>query len=154
MPPLLSAESLVTLVTNVTRTMFGFSFRLGESARGARLRYRVALLTIGAQTPVTVALATDEPGARALGGSMFQCPPAEVDLSMAEDSMCELVNMTAGQIKSALSLDAALGLPRVTDPARVLRAASRWERVTLRAEPMELEVWLSIEPSDWSEHHP
>jgi hypothetical protein len=44
---------------------------------------------------------------------MFACRREDVDHHMMNDSLCELVNMPAGLVKSAMSLDQALGLPKI-----------------------------------------
>lgn len=75
----------------------------------------------------------------ALSSAMFSVGPGEVDTSMINDALCELVNMTAGLVKGALSLDQALGLPRIAgDPASFDNAHS----VVLRAEGLGLVLWI------------
>jgi hypothetical protein len=148
--PMPTAETLALLVTKVTSTMLGFGFRVGDPRRGELLRFRLVLLTIGDALPVTLVLGTDQRGAAQLASRIFACAPEECDLGMMEDAMRELTNMAAGQVKNALALDAALGLPYLVEAPRLLKNGnSKWRRVTLKSEPMELAVWLSDNPSDW-----
>ena len=105
---------LATLVSNVTQTMCGISF---SAAKGERptgdLCWRVATLPIGGERPLTVVLSSSQRGCTALGAALFSCDPSTLDDSMIEDSLRELLNMAAGQIKGALALDQALGLPEI-----------------------------------------
>jgi len=114
MPSLPDARTLATLVTNVTQPMCGISFQPADpQVETTTLRWRVASLPIRGTHPVQVTLSSDEPGCHALGAALFAMPASELDPSMIDDSLCELLNMAAGQIKSALGLDQALGLPRI-----------------------------------------
>ena len=74
---------------------------------------------------------------------MFACPPGEVDSAMMNDSLCELVNMTAGLLKSAMSLNQALGLPKILsgpDAPDVPPASPHV--VVLKAEACGLVLWI------------
>jgi len=42
---------------------------------------------------------------------MFSCPASDVDPSMINDALRELVNMTAGLLRTELALDQALAVP-------------------------------------------
>ena len=116
--------TLATLVSNVTQTMCGISFGVSESKETAVACWRMAVLNVTGGTPWQVALFSDEKGCTALGAALFQCEPDTLDTSMLEDSLCELLNMAAGQIKGVLASDSALGLPRITSPD-TLTAKSR-----------------------------
>ena len=73
-------------------------------------------------------------------------PPAELDAEMIDDSLRELLNMAAGQIKGALAIDQALGLPKVvTEPDLAKRAADAMKQgVLLRSEDdLGLLIWIS-----------
>lgn len=107
-------NALAALVSSVTQTMCGVSF----SAQNRDLNepyqaWRVCLLTIPGKRPIRVVLTSDEAGAAALGAGMLGMPAEELAPDMVEDSLKELLNMAAGQIKRALSLDQPLGLPKV-----------------------------------------
>ena len=103
------------------------------------LLWRTAALSIPGRWPLSVALSSDAGGCAALGAALFACPPDQLDPSMIDDSLCELVNMTAGQIRLLMALDQALGLPRVGaggGPVGVNEAG--WTQVVLSSGPVEL----------------
>jgi hypothetical protein len=139
----LTDEHLAKLVSRVTETMTGISFTVSPSREiDAALLAHAAVLTIGDDV-LTVGLASDEKGSARLGSALFSCAPAQVDASMRNDSMSELVNMTAGQIKAALLLDWALGLPKVVGAGAPRPDGPGWRKVRLRATGVELVVLLS-----------
>jgi len=111
--------TLATLVSNVTQTMCGISFGVAEPNQKAVACWRMAVLNVTGGSPWQVALFSDRDGCTALGAALFQCPPDSLDNSMLEDSLCELLNMAAGQIKSLLAADSALGLPKITSPSEL-----------------------------------
>jgi hypothetical protein len=119
MPSLPDPSTLATLVSNVTQTMCGISFGVAASDQKAVACWRMAVLNIAGESPWQVALFSDQSGCTALGAALFQCPPDTLDNSMLEDSLCELLNMAAGQIKGLLSADSALGLPKITSPGQL-----------------------------------
>lgn len=106
-------EKLAALVTGITETMLGISFKPAAFTDVGRWRWRTAVLPIPGPVPITVGLSSDEPGCLALGSAMFACERERLDATMMNDALCELVNMTAGLVKATMSLDQALGLPRV-----------------------------------------
>jgi hypothetical protein len=120
------AGTLAQLVSNVTQTMCGISFSAaaGESP-STELCWRVATLPIRGERPLRVVLSSSRRGCAALGAALFSCPPDTLDDGMIEDSLRELLNMAAGQIKGVLALDQALGLPEIVagneESARVLK---------------------------------
>lgn len=55
----------------------------------------------------------------------------------------ELVNMTAGQIKNALSMDRTLGLPRVLSAGtKIDTEKGNWRTVRMTSGRNELVLWL------------
>ena len=151
-------ETLARLVSGVTETMFGLSFSLfvegcAEAPPWQRPTWRTVLLEIDGGRPHTVAIASDQASAATLGGAMFSCAAAEVDDSMAADSLGELVNIVAGQVKRAISLDAALGLPRmVVGGGDDAMNRCTWRGATLRGASSELKVWVAIADTPPSEN--
>ncbi len=109
--------------------------------------WRTALLPIPGARPLTIGLSSDEQGCVALSGAMFSVPPERVDSSMINDSLCELVNMTAGLVKTAMQLDQALGLPRVVanDHAATLGSCA----VVLKADHLGLVLWIREGSADF-----
>jgi Chemotaxis phosphatase CheX len=135
MTKLPNPERLAALVSNVTQTMCGISFGIAQPSDPGVACWRIASLTITGAHPLHVALFSDERGCTALGSALFDCAPEALDSSMINDSLCELLNMAAGQIKGALALDLSLGLPRIITVADLSpRAqASLYDGVLLRS---------------------
>jgi hypothetical protein len=139
-----SPDSLATMVNSVTTTMMNVKFALAGSSAG-RAAFRRAVLPIPGTHPVSVALACDEGSCRQLGAKLFCVKPGEVDVSMIEDTLRELANITAGQVKRAMSLDQALGLPQIlpgTESWGTQIAGS--QLVLLKAEAGDIEIELQI----------
>jgi hypothetical protein len=113
MQPLPTPDKLASLVSGVTETMCGLTFEPDQAGDGTALAWRTAVLPITGERPLTVGLSSDEHGLGELSAAMFAVPRDQVDSSMMNDSLCELVNMTAGLLKSVLALNQALGLPKV-----------------------------------------
>ena len=143
----LDARSLAALVSNVTETMCGIRFEPVTALQAdPGAGWRVARLPISGKRPLNVALCCDDAGSSVLGAALFSCAPDSLDGPMLDDSLCELLNMSAGQIKSALALDQALGLPRMvkgTDLPTKLTTALR-EGTILRARgEVNLVLWIT-----------
>jgi hypothetical protein len=131
-------STLATLVSNVTQTMCGVSFIAATPPDNAAelACWRMAVLKVTGDSPWQVALFSDQQGCTALGAALFGCPADSLDSTMLEDSLCELLNMAAGQIKGVLAPDSALGLPKITSPGQLtpkFQAAMR-EGVLLRSQ--------------------
>jgi hypothetical protein len=145
MPNLPPPEKMASVVSGVTETMLGLSFKatVGD-APWSHLVWRAAVLPIPGAYPLTVGLSSDKPGCEALGSKMFQVPVKEVSDDMLSDSLCELVNMTAGLLKSHLKLEQALGLPKIM-PANqppVPPPPEDRSRIVLRADHLGLVLWV------------
>ncbi len=118
MNPLPPPEKMASLVSGVTQTMLGLTFVPDDAAAlpPRNLVWRTAVLPIAGARPLTVGLSSDQAGCSQLSAAMFSVDPNEVDQAMMNDSLCELVNMTAGLLKSTMALDQALGLPKILEP--------------------------------------
>ncbi|HTP51251.1 MAG TPA: chemotaxis protein CheX [Anaeromyxobacteraceae bacterium] len=111
---------MAALVSGVTETMLGLSFAPETNASPSEaLVWRTAVLPIAGGQPITVGLSSDRRGCAQLSAAMFGCADENVDQAMMDDSLRELVNMTAGLLKSAMSLDQQLGLPTVFEGKKV-----------------------------------
>jgi hypothetical protein len=140
-------EALAEIVTRVTETMFGMSFALTDvelTQRAAVPSWRTVILPIPGQRPLSVAIASDEASGQTLGSAMFACPLAEVDRAMVEDSLCELVNIVAGQVKSVMGVDDALGLPKMLTTADGTIDPASWRGATMRSHSCEVMVWVAV----------
>jgi len=136
---------MAALVSGVTQTMLGVSFVPDASGRNLdSLVWRTAVLPIPGKQPLTVGLSTDETGCQQLSAAMFGCSNDAVDQSMMDDSLRELVNMTAGLVKSTMSLDQALGLPRIVDGKQIPPHPSGdpGHSVVLRGQEIGLVLWI------------
>jgi len=142
--PLPAPERLAKIVSSITETMLGISFR-ADTARGvgtAALCWRTATLRIPGARPLTVGLSSDAAGCVALGAALFAAEAKNVDQEMIDDSLRELVNMTAGLLKSMLRLDQLLGLPRIVE-AEGEPDLKGSQTVVLRANQLGLVLWVA-----------
>jgi hypothetical protein len=129
-----SADTLASMVNSVTTTMMNIKFRL-VSKPSPIDTFRRAILPIPGTVPVSVVIASDKASCHQLGARLFMVTPQDVDLSMIDDTLRELANITAGQVKRAMSLDQALGLPRIVG------AAEKWTSAVAD----EQSIYLSAE---------
>lgn len=140
-------EALAGIVSRVTETMFGMSFVLADRESSEKTKvptWRTVVLPIPGRRPLSVAIASDEASGQTLGSAMFSCPVHEVDREMAEDSLRELVNIVAGQVKSAMGVDDALGLPKMLSTAEGAINAEKWRGATMRSGTREVLVWVAV----------
>jgi len=131
----------------VTKTMCGFSFAVADPGQRTNVScFRMAVLEVTGGQPWQVALFSDQGGCTALGAALCQVEPDMLEDGMIEDSLCELLNMAAGQIKGLLSADETLGLPKITKPAELSprsQAAYR-DGILLRSDDaVNLMMWIS-----------
>ncbi len=126
-------ETLADLICEATQNMWGVPLTLvGEastagSGTSPASHSRMVLLEVSGAPTLSIVVASDEAGGTALGGVMFACPRDEVSTPMIDDSLCELANILAGQLKTLMAPAHVLGLPTVLDPKQFLhqRASSR-----------------------------
>jgi len=132
------------MVNSVTTTMMNVKFALVPMAE-LTVPFRRAVLPIAGPVPVSVVVTGDEASCQALGARLFMVTPQDVDISMMEDTLRELANITAGQVKRAMSLDSALGLPRIvkgTDPWS--GTVGGQQLIVLRAESADIHLEVQI----------
>jgi hypothetical protein len=121
--------------------MVGRTFRPTASTAGVAI-WRCAVLPIPGARPISVGLSSDRRGCVALASAMLGVDEDELELAMIDDFLRELLNMTAGQIRSELALDQALGLPRVVDVDDPFRS-SAWTHHVLDDSNVQLMVSLA-----------
>lgn len=144
-----SPDSLASMVNSVTTTMMNVKFALVASPALVQ-PFRRAVLPIPGSVPVSVVVTGDEPSCAALGARLFSVTPREVDVGMMEDTLRELANITAGQVKRAMALDAALGLPRIVAGSEAWSSSLAGQQlIVLRADcdDIHLEVQVATHPS-------
>lgn len=140
----LSDALVAKLVSNVTQVMLGLTFSTSDDAVDPGMLCRhMSLIPIAGESPVTIGLSTDDSGSVVISAAMFSCPVGSVDEAMKCDALNELVNMTAGQIKSALLLDQALGLPKVVAETKSFLRNPKWTTFLLTTGTINLMVWIS-----------
>lgn len=121
--------------------MLGLTFRVVAPATQVEL-WRTAVLTISGARPITVALSSDRRGCAALTSAMLGLDEDGLGIEMIDDLMRELLNMAAGQIKMELSLNQALGLPRMIDGEALFARPRGWAHHVLDCNSIHLVVSL------------
>lgn len=137
---LIVSDRVARSVSRVTTRMLGLTFQVATSTMPVE-RWRTVVLPIPGARPVTIALSSDRRGCAALASAMLGMDEDELAVEMIDDFMRELTNMTAGQIKMELSLDQALGLPRVLDGDELF-ISRPWSHHVLDSKSINLVVSL------------
>ena len=143
MSELIVADRVAKSVSRVTSRMLGMTFHVAASAFPIE-HWRTVVLPIPGKRPISVALSSDRRGCAALASAMLGMAEDDLGVDMIDDFMRELVNMTAGQLKVEMSLDQALGLPKIFDGDKLFTPGSDWTHHILDAESISLVV--SIRP--------
>jgi len=147
-------QTLATLVSTVTETMCGISFEPAKEVRQIDpTAWRLAILPINGKRKIQVLLSSDQASGLGLGAALLGFPADQLDPSMVDDSLCELLNMAAGQIKRALRLDDALGLPRIVEgeAGQALFKTARHQGTMLRSRgELDLIIWVTESAKDES----
>jgi CheY-specific phosphatase CheX len=138
---LIPSDRIARSVSRVTSRMLGLTFQVTVSTLPIE-RWRTVALPIPGSRPVTIAISSDRHGCAALASAMLGMDEDELAVEMIDDFMRELVNMTAGQIKSELSLDQALGLPKMFDGDALFASRPQWTHHVLDAKSIHLVVSL------------
>ena len=63
---------------------------------------------------------------------------------MIDDSMSELVNILAGQLKRLLGVNHALGLPRMLGASGEVVGSEGWRSATMRSVTAEVRFWVAV----------
>lgn len=134
MTDFIDRETLATIATEAVSAMFRLELNpvddVVDGAAMSRQSRSVVLRLVG--TPeITLALACDDQAGAQLAGAMFDVSPQNASGAMIEDSLRELANILAGQVKSLMAPDHEIGLPRVQRDPSALRDRD-WHGVTLR----------------------
>lgn len=132
-PEIASAE-IARIVSQVTGQMLGITFTVSDLPPNVDSTWKCAALPINGAVPLTVSVTADAPCARQVGSRMFAIALDRVDEQMIADSLCEVVNMAAGLLKSALRIDQPLGLPKMRASVPFASPADAWHCHFLKAE--------------------
>jgi chemotaxis protein CheY-P-specific phosphatase CheC len=144
-----SPETLASLVTDATVNMWGVNMTLIEdsgvaTAPTASLPHsRAVVLEVSGAPTLSIVVSADETGGAALGSMMFSCDKSAVSTGMIDDSLCELANILAGQIKTLMAPTHKLGLPTVVS-ARERVHGSELSQATLRIGEGEETVCVTV----------
>jgi hypothetical protein len=114
-----NAQAIARLANTATQMLYGVPIEFGGTCQAdfpdAAGGHAAVVPLIGAPTYVIWAKAIAD-GGYALASVMFDCKPEAVDEGMVDDSLRELVNILAGQLKGLIAPWHQLGLPsRLTD---------------------------------------
>jgi hypothetical protein len=135
----LETAEMARIVSQITEPVLGITFTEASGAQATvGSDWKTAALPIHGGNPITVAVAADDACCRTLGATMFATPSERVDDTMVADALCELVNMTAGLLKSALRIDQALGLPSMRQPNILHEGGDAWSQHYQRAGQLNL----------------
>jgi hypothetical protein len=135
----LETAEMARIVSQITEPVLGITFTEATAPQASvGADWKTAALPIHGGFPITVAVAADSVCGRQLGATMFATPAESVDDTMVNDALCELVNMTAGLLKSALRIDQALGLPTIRQAEILTDGDGSWSQHFLRAGQLNL----------------
>ena len=135
----IATAEMARIVSQVTEPVLGITFTEASDAQATvGAGWKTAALPIDGGDPLTVAVSADDACCRTLGATMFAAPAESVDEAMVADALCELVNMTAGLLKSSLRIDQALGLPSMRQSGALFDRGNTWSHHFLRAGQLNL----------------
>jgi hypothetical protein len=140
-----TSDELATVTSGIAQTMCGLVFNPIKGKVDSAKMWRMAVLPIKGAQSVKVAVGSDQLSGAALGHRMFALPISNVDPTMAEDALCELVNMVAGRLKRLMSVDDSLGLPTLIRENAPIWENDKARSVLLRGDSVELYVQVVIE---------
>jgi len=134
----LQDNDIARLVSNVTQPILGTKAVVVSGAEDDPEHFMC--LPLHGAPGFNVFMAMTSAGLLQLTSVMFGVESAAVDPSMMKDSLGELANMAAGQIKAAMEPGHVLGLPAAPNlPLELLRDA---RFVDLRAGTIPIRVYL------------
>jgi len=146
-------DTLVGIFHNITNTMLGMDAKrmanAGAASEHKDLLYCTGVLPMPGPTPITVAVSSDLQGSSQLASALFAVEPTDVEIDMVSDTMAELSNMFAGQLKGFLNLSQNLGLPKVFTKGEFedALADARWKHIPVEAGGARVLVSFTTEPA-------
>jgi hypothetical protein len=137
MSDLPTPETLANVVDETSQAMFGVPVMYaGDCDNGlptstSPTEPTVIVPLIGNPLYIITAHA-DQHGGPSLASAMFSCELNDTSPEMVEDSLRELCNIVAGQVKSLMAPDHEIGLPsRLTD-STTLKDVQQWSGAKIR----------------------
>ena len=121
----LNMNELARVVSNVTQTMCGISFTVGESAeRGESICSRMLILPLVGLRRINIVMSCDQSAAKALARALLRRKDGELDRREVDSALRELLSMVAGQVVNLLQLDETLGTVRSVTLAELTSAGA------------------------------
>jgi CheY-specific phosphatase CheX len=109
----LDMNELARVVSNVTRTMCGVSFVVGEGAdRGESICSRMLVLPLIGLRRINIVMSCDTATARNLAASLLRRPAQQVGRAEVDAALRELLSMVGGQVVNVMQVDQTLGAIR------------------------------------------
>jgi len=96
---LIFSDSLKDVISTVT----GFAVEASSQERDIEFGEITGMMSLSGNKTGTLFVSSNEPDMRLLCSYMIGVPPEEVDKDDVYDTLCEIVNMTAGNVKLRLS---------------------------------------------------
>ena len=145
-------DTLIGVFHNITSTMLGLDSQscsaIQTTDQKKELLYCTGVLAMPGPTPITVAISSDLQGCTQLASALFAVEPTDVEMDMVSDTMAELSNMFAGQLKGFLNLSQNLGLPKVFSQGEFIESLEddRWRHMPVELGSSKLLLSMSTAP--------
>jgi CheY-specific phosphatase CheX len=142
-------QALAKLASAATQMLYGVPIEYGGPCLvdmpGVSDGHTAVVPLIGAPTYIVSAKANGD-GGYALASIMFDCQIEAVDDAMVEDSLRELVNILAGQLKSLIAPTHQMGLPsRLTDDMTLVGSDQfAGARIFIRNAHAEIDIGITV----------
>lgn len=142
----LDMDELARVVSNVTRTMCGVSFVVGEGTdRGESICSRMLVLPLVGLRRINIVLSCDAATARNLAAAMLRRPLPELGRREVDSALRELLGMVGGQVVNVMQVDQSLGTVRAITLAELVSegAAGFSGSALLRgSDSADLRIWI------------
>ena len=138
-PHWIDRDTLAGIATDAAAAMFSLPLsvvdetddaHLAQTHSGASSRH-VVILRLHGVPAIFLSLACSHAAGAEIASVIFEVDRKHADASMIDDSLRELANIFAGQVKSMMAPDHEIGLPRVQKDLTALHAHD-WHGVSLR----------------------
>jgi CheY-specific phosphatase CheX len=143
-------HSLAEMFSNVTSSMLDLDCEAATDGHDVGIYHTTAVLPIPGDGGFTLAVSSDLQGCTSLSAAMFAVETTEVDSEMINDTLAELANMAAGQLKGMLHLQNSLGLP-IVKPTSDYRAkvsnGGGWSHYPMKAGKAKVLLSITTETS-------
>lgn len=141
-------EALAMCVDETTQAMYGVPMAYAgecpnELPTATDKAPTVIVPLIGAPLYIITAHAKHD-GGKALASAMFSCPEQETDADMVEDSLRELCNIIAGQVKSLVAPEHEIGLPSRFTDASTMKDIQHWSGARIKVGQHQAEVDIAV----------